>query len=204
MVFWLAILVGTLFAWLAVRRGFYESLILLFNVVVSIYVAVFLAPALVQIVPAIEGAAAFKLALCLLAVGGGCFALLFGISFVLLTGQFHVPFPRVLDVVAAGACGFAAGFLAWSFVALVATATPLSEHWLLRHAGLSEKNQQANIACMAWCCDQVHAVAGIDAANNPTQVVIARLLEESRREILQSKPVPPADPNAAPAPQPRP
>ena len=44
MVFWIAILVGVLFAWLGVRLGFYETWILCFNVIVSIYVAIFLAP----------------------------------------------------------------------------------------------------------------------------------------------------------------
>jgi hypothetical protein len=197
MAFWIAILIGILFAWLAVQRGFFESLILLFNIVISIYVAIFLAPVIADLTPAIEGAAAFKIALTLLVLGGGCFALLFGISFVLLTGQFHIAFARVLDIVVAGALGFASGFLAWSFIALIVTTTPLSDHWLVRHAGLSREAAQPNVAGMAWCCDLVHSIAGIDPAGNPTQTAVSRLLEESRREILQGRQSAPADPNVA-------
>lgn len=196
MAFWIAILVGVLLAWYAVRKGFFESLILLFNIVISIYLAIFLAPVVTRVTPAIEGAAAFKMALTLLVLGGGCFALLFGISFVLLTGQFHIAFMRVLDVVVAGALGFASGFLAWSFIALLVTTTPLSDHWLLRHAGLSQEAAQPNVAGIAWCCDLVHSVAGIDPAGAPTQTAVAQLLDESRREILQSKPAASPDANA--------
>jgi hypothetical protein len=202
MMFWIAILVGILFAWRAVRRGFYESLVLLFNVVISIYVAIFLAPTVVRVTPAIEGAAAFKMALCLLVLGGGSFALLLGLSFVVLTGQFHVPFHRVLDILVAGLLGFAAGFLAWSFVALAITATPLKDHWLLSHAGLNEKAEQPNVASLAWCCDLVHSVAGIDTTGNPAQAAISRLLEESHKECPQPKQAAPADANATPPPKP--
>jgi uncharacterized membrane protein required for colicin V production len=197
MVFWVAILVGVLFVWLAVRRGFYESLILLFNVVVSIYVAIFLAPTVARLTPAIEGAATFKVAICLLALGGGCFALLFGVSFVLLTGQFHITFPRVLDIVVAGVLGFVAGFLALSFVALAITTTPLSEHWLLSHAGFNRQAEQPNVACMAWCCDLVHSVAGVNATASPTRDAVARLLDEARREANQSNHAVVADVNGA-------
>ena len=195
MVFWIAILVGVLFAWLGVRRGFYETLILLFNIVISIYVAVFLAPAAVRLTPAIEGAASFKTALSLLALGGGCFALLHGVSFVFLTGQFHIRFARFLDIVIAGLLGFAGGFLALSFVALMVTATPLSDHWLLSRAGFNRQDEQPNLACMAWFCDRIHSVAGLDASENATQKAITRLLEESRLEVLKNKRPTPADVN---------
>ncbi len=194
MVFWIAILVGILFAWIAVRKGFFESLILLFNIAISIYVALQLTPVVNRLTPAIEGAPAFKTAFTLLVLGGGCFALLFGLSFVLLTGQFHVAFARVFDIVGAGVLGFASGFLAWSFVALVVATTPLSDHWLLRHAGLGVAAQQPNIASIAWSCDRVHAVAGIDPAGHPTGAAIVRLLEESRREVARKEP--PATPDA--------
>ena len=51
MVFWIAILAGVLFTWLAVRMGFYETWVLLFNLVVAIYVSIFLAPAVARFVP---------------------------------------------------------------------------------------------------------------------------------------------------------
>src|SRR5512146_104116 len=99
MVFWIAILAGALFVWLAVRLGFYETWILFFNVLVSLYVSIFLTPLLVEVAPAPGEAASYNAALCLLVLAGGCFAVLQGLSYVFLTGQFHIPFPRVFDIV---------------------------------------------------------------------------------------------------------
>jgi hypothetical protein len=197
MAFWVAILIGVLFAWVAVKKGFFESLVLLFNLVVSVYLAVFLAPTVARLTPAIDGAPAYKMAITMLIVGGGCFAILFGISFVLLTGQFRIAFARVLDVIGAGAMGFVSGFLAWSFIALMVTTTPLSDHWLFRYAGLSREAEQPNVAGIAWCCDRIHSVAGIDPTGYPTQAAVSRLLDESRREMQRSRQPAPADANAA-------
>jgi hypothetical protein len=44
MVFWAGILVGGLFIWFAVKIGFYEMWATLFNIVISIYIAIFLSP----------------------------------------------------------------------------------------------------------------------------------------------------------------
>jgi|GEM_PF-745166 len=159
MVFWIAILAGAAFVWLAVRTGFYQSWGLLFNVVVSIYLAVFLAPAVADWAPASGGASGYGLTLSLMALAGGCFAILYGLSYVFLTGQFTIPFPKVLDVLVAGVLGFVAGFLVLSFAALVITLSPLAQHKMLSTLGFSRQDQKANIACMAWCCDLVHRVA---------------------------------------------
>jgi hypothetical protein len=180
MVFWIAILAGAAFVWLAVRTGFYQSWGLLFNVVVSIYLAIFLAPAVADWAPASGGASGYGLTLSLMALAGGCFAILYGLSYVFLTGQFSIPFPKVLDVLVAGVLGFAAGFLVLSFAALVITLSPLAQHKMLSTLGFSRQDQKANIACMAWCCDLVHRVARFEPADQATQEAIDRLFEKSQ------------------------
>jgi len=190
MMFWIAILAGALFVWLAVRLGFYETWVLLFNTVVSIYVSVFCTPILAELVPAPGGAASYHIALCMVALAGGCFALLQGLSYVFLTGQFHIPFPRLFDVLLSGVVGFLAGFLVLSFVALVLTTTPLAEHRIAGVFALAKQPQQAkgpqtqsialgnpNLSCLAWCCDVVHSFAGFHDAGSTTQVAVRKLLE---------------------------
>jgi len=176
MVFWIAILAGGLFAWLAVRMGFYETWILLFNVVVSMYVGIFLAPAVVELTPATGGLASYGTALSMVVLAGGCFAILQGLSFVFLTGQFNIPFPRLLDIVLSGLLGFVAGFLALSFLALIVTASPLTERKLVGTLGFDRQSQKTNIACVAWCCDRVHALTRFEADASATQAAIDRLL----------------------------
>ena len=177
MMFWIAILAGALFVWLAVRIGFYETWVLFFNVVVSMYVSVFLTPLLAQLVPAAGGASSYHTALCLIALAGGGFALLQGLSFVFFTGQFHIPFPRVFDVFFSGILGFVVGFLVLSFVALAVTTTPLADHKIVGVLGLGRQSQPANLACITRCCDLIHFFAGSDDRDGATQAALQRLMQ---------------------------
>ncbi len=181
MVFWLAILVGGVFVWVAVRMGFYQSWTLLFNVVISIYLAIFLAPVVADWARGEGGASAYGIMLSLIVLAVGCFAVLYGLSYVFLTGQFNVPFPKVLDILAAGGLGFVAGFLILSFAALVVTASPLARHKGMATLGFTRQGQQANLECVAWCCDLVHSVVRYEPAEHATQEAVARLFEGTGR-----------------------
>jgi hypothetical protein len=180
MVFWIAILVGAVFVWLAVRMGFYQSWCLLFNIVISIYLAIFLAPVVADWAPASGGASAYGVTLSLIALAGGSFAILYGLSYVFLTGQFSIPFPKVLDILVAGMLGFLSGFLVLSFVALVVTVSPLAQHKLFSTLGFNQRAEKANIACIAWCCDLVHSVARFEPTDKATEKAIDRLVEKAR------------------------
>ena len=158
MVFYLAILSGALFVWLGLRLGFYETWCLLFNVVISVYLAVFLAPTVAACAPITGAIAAYGMALSMVVLGGGCFAILYGLSYVYLTSQYNIPFPKVIDILLAGAMGFLCGFLVLSFLALIFTITPLAQTSLVRDLGFNRESEQSNTACIAWCCDLVHSV----------------------------------------------
>jgi len=180
MVFWIAILTGVLFVWLAVRLGFYATWVLLFNILISIYVAIFLAPLVVDIAPVGGGAASYGMALSMIVLAGGCFAILHGLSYVFLTGQFNIPFPRIFDILLSGVLGFVAGFLILSFAAIILTTTPLAQQKIVSSIGFNEPSQRANISCVAWCCDLIHAVAGFEGGKETTGTAIHRLLEVQR------------------------
>lgn len=200
MTFWIAILAGALFVWLATRMGFYETWVLFVNTVVSIYVSVFLAPILRELVPAPGGDSSYHIALCLILLAGGCFALLQGLSYVFLTGQFKIPFPRVFDIVLSGVLGFATGFLMLSFLALVLTTTPLAEDKIVGIFGLGQEPRQANRVCLAQCCDVIHSFAGFAETGNTTQAAVQKLLERPKTSLHPGPKQ--ADPNGPP-PKPR-
>ncbi len=180
MVFWLAILVGVLFVWLTVRMGFYETWVLLFNIILSMYVAIFLAPKVVELAPTPGGAASYGTALSLSVLAGGCFAVLQGLSYVFLTAQFNIPFPRVFDILLSGILGFLAGFLVLSFVALVLATTPLAENKMAEGIGLGRQSQQVNISCITRCCDLIHSFAG--PGSQATQAAVQRLWDSNHSE----------------------
>lgn len=193
MVFWIAILVGGVFVWLAVRMGFYQSWVLLFNIVISIYLAIFLAPAVAEWAPTSGSGAGYGMMLSMTVLAVGCFALLYGLSYIFLTGQFDIPFPKVLDILAAGLLGFVAGFLVLSFAALLVTASPLARHKVFTTLGFSREAQKPNVACMAWCCDIVHSVARFEPAEDATAKAIDRLLDHARSTPREAD----SEPNAS-------
>ncbi|HCO95296.1 MAG TPA: hypothetical protein DIU00_15330, partial [Phycisphaerales bacterium] len=125
MVFWTGILAGGLFAWFAIRIGFYEMWAMLFNIIISIYIAVFLTPVIIDIIPA-AGDTSYGNALTMVTAAIGVFLILYVITYLFLTGQFKVSFPRIFDTLGTSVLGFLAGFLIWSFAAALICATPAS------------------------------------------------------------------------------
>jgi len=180
MVFWAAILVGALFVWMGIRLGFFQTWSLLFSIAIAIYLAVFLAPAVAECAPTSGAMSPYTLALSMAVIAGGCFALLYGASYVFLTAQFRVVFPAVFDILLAGGLGFLTGFLAFSFVALVLTISPVAENDLVAGVGLNPESQKTNIACIAWCCAKVHSVASSDAPEDAAQAAIDQLIEAAQ------------------------
>jgi hypothetical protein len=195
MVFWIAILAGIAFVWLAVRLGFYETWILLFNVLVSMYVGIFLTPIVVSFAPAAGEVASYGVALSMVVLAGGCFAILQGLSYVFLTGQFSISFPRLFDIPLSGLLGFVAGFLALSFAALTLTTTPLAQRRIVSTLGFNRQSQQATIAGIAWGCDLIHCVARFEAGEGATREAVNRLLDLSS-DVRPASPEPQPEPNA--------
>jgi hypothetical protein len=194
MVFWISILVGALFAWLAVKSGFYESWAMLFNIVISVYVAVVCTPVIIEIIPASKDTP-YGNALCLIAAGIGCFMVLHGISYTCLTGQFKMIFPKAFDIVLAGLLGFLSGFLVLSFAVLVFTAMPTSQNQFLTELGLSKESQQANILYVAWWCDKVNSFVATQGNNDAPQQAISYLLDSVGKLQPKSNGLPGNEPN---------
>jgi hypothetical protein len=161
MVFWLGILVGGIFVWFAIKIGFYEIWAMFFNIVISVYVAIFLTPIILDITPgADEIPCCYAFALSVL--GGGTFLILYGITYVFLTGQFKVAFPKLFEILFTGILGFMAGFLVLSFAAFVITITPISQNRFVKQIGFTKESQQTNISYMCTWCDLVNSVVSSD------------------------------------------
>ena len=159
MVFWTGIVVGGFFIWLAVRMGFYETWALLFIVVISVY------------------------ALTLTTIAVGTFLILHGISYTFLTGQFNVSFPKIFDNLGAGVLGFLAGFLIWSFAALLISATPIGQKCFARAIGFGPEIQQTNGSYICWWCNLVSTAVSAKDNRQQAQETVSRLLEKAEEEI---------------------
>jgi hypothetical protein len=128
-----------------------------FNIVISVYVAVFLTPVIADAVPA-AGETTYGHALTLIATAAGILVILYAISHTFLTSRFSVSFPKICENLLAGLLGFLAGFLVFSFAAFLICLTPIREHAFVNKVGLDTPSQQANISYICWWCDLVNAV----------------------------------------------
>jgi len=178
MVFWIGILIGCLFAWLAVKMGFYETWVLLFNVVIAVFLAVFLGPVIANIVP-VARESAFNNALCMIIPAVGAFLILHGISYTLFTGQYSVPFPKVIDTLVAGFFGFLTGFLVWTFLSLLICISPISQNTFVRDLNFADGCKQTGAPYVGLWCDIVNSMVASEDSDVTSKQVINALLKNA-------------------------
>ena len=184
MAFWIGILVAGIFVWLAYNLGFYQSWALAFNIVISVYVAVFLGPVIADFVPG-AGDTPYSDILGMLVAGGGAFLILHTVSYTFLTGQFNMTFPRLFDSLGSGILGLLAGYLVWSFAGLLICTTPISDTWYAEALGFSKQSQsqQTNLKYLGWWCDRVHTLTAMDAGSRTAQDIIDELLRRGQEKF---------------------
>ncbi|MHC4157897.1 MAG: CvpA family protein [Planctomycetota bacterium] len=201
MVFWTGALIGVIFAYVATKTGFYEALVMLFNIIISVYLAIYLRPIIVN-VPAISDAPCCD-ALTMFGTAIAAFLVLHGVSYTFLTGQFSIPFPRVFDTLGAACLGFGIGFLIWSFISLVICITPVSQNSIMKGIGFGSRQfEQTNAPYLYWCCDLVNAVVSKQEVEQPTKQAVSELLTrfegaeraKTRKPAEPAKPTEPAEP----------
>lgn len=185
MVFWLSILVSGLFVWLAVRMGFFEIWTMLFNIIISVYIAIFLTPLLLDILPA-AGGTSYGVALTLAVTAIGSFCILWGISYVFLTGQFKISFPKAFEILLSGLLGFLAGFLVSSFVSLTITIAPVSQNRLVSAIGFNSASLQPNISYICWWCDMVNSIVFLPDSKITSHQAVDQLFKSPKPEILDN------------------
>jgi len=197
MVLLAGILVGGLCIWLAVKIGFYETWAMLFNIVMAIYIALFLAQPILNILPeeARNNQSCEALTLMFLAIGA--FLILHGLTYILFTSQFKVTFPKLFDILFAGMLGFFGGFLLLSFAALIIFLTPFGGY-----AGMQDDSVEYNMSSAYWLFDGIHSIVSSPDNEIITEKVVKQLLNKSKPEAQninpqQADPDKPIKPNDA-------
>jgi hypothetical protein len=192
MAFWFGILVGGFFVWFALSIGFYEVWAMLFNITISIYLAIYLRPIIVNI-PAV-GDTPYSNALTMIAIAIASFAILHGITSTFLTSQFKVSFPGIFNTLGTGFLGFLAGFLVWNFVSFLIFITPFSQEFLVKQIGFNNQLQQSNVSYLSWWCDLVNKVVSSRDSGYTTEQAVTGLLKSTESKA-QVEPAKRAEPN---------
>ena len=196
MIFWIGILVGGVFAWFAIKMGFYETWAMLFNIIISIYLAVHLQPIIADVVPA-AGDTPYSNALTMIATAIVSFLILHSISYTFLTGQFSISFPKIFDTLGAGFLGFLAGFLVWSFVSLLIYITPISQNAFVKEIGFGSQFEQTSVPYICRWCNLVNKAVSRQDNKLTTEEAISGLLKrvEKKAQAKTAKEAAPAEPN---------
>lgn len=205
MVFWIGIFVAVLFAYSAIKLGFYHAWTMLFNFVIAVYVALRISPMIEEFLPAAMGGGQYSKTMALLATGLVTFLILHGIAYTLLIGQFEVTFPRVVNTLGSGIIGFLAGFLIWSFVTLLVCTTPFCQQQYVKELGFDTKTfEEAKMqSCLVSVCNFMDKlVASGDGPVNAEQTINDLLIKPAKKTPAKTKtgiasiqPVDPNDPN---------
>jgi len=186
LIFWIGILIGCVFGWYAVKLGFFESWVLLFNIVVSVYLAIFLGPIIIELVPS-AGDMPYAEILAIFATALVVLLILYLISISFIISDLQVTFPKLIDTLFSAVLGFLAGFLVWSFFALMIFMSPLSQNKIIKGLGFNAKGRQTVVSNVAWWCNRVHNFAAEASSNeSPKQLVSSLLKAEEGTEMIPS------------------
>ena len=183
MVLLAGILAGGLCIWFAVKIGFYETWAMLFNIVIAVYVALFMAQPIVNILPEEASNIRYCEALTLIVLAIGSFLILHGLTYILFTSQFKVTFPKLFDILFAGLLGFFGGFLLLSFAVLIIFLTPFGEY-----AGIEDDSVEYNMSSTYWLFDGIHSIVSSPDNEITTEKVIKQLLNKSQPDTQNKNP----------------
>ncbi len=186
MAFWIGILVAVICASYATKKGFYETWVTLFNIAISVYLAIYLRPIIADV--AALGDTPYGSFITVLGTAGLVFIVLYGISFTFFTGQFKIAFPRVLNTGGASLLGFLTGYLVWHFLCLLVGMTPFFDSSVLQLAKFKDQLETSK-KCVAVSCNLVNALSFQDK-NNDANEVITQLLTTPQKHKEITEPAP--------------
>ncbi len=207
MAFWVGILVGGFFAWIAMKLRFYQTWCLVFNIVISIYLAIYLRPVIISI--PMVGDMPYSNVLTMVTVALGCFLILHGISYTFLTGQFSISFPKVFDILGTGFLGFLTGYFVWSFLALLIYITPISRNSFVKGVGFTDQFKQTSVSYICRAFNLVNRIVLSDSNEHSAKQTIDKLLKEAESKAWEkttdeNEPAEPVEPDTKTTDQNRP
>jgi hypothetical protein len=165
----------------------------------AIYIGIFAEPFASAALPS-ASETPFGDMLVVAALAAGAFIILNGISLIFATGHFSVPFPKILDISAAGLLGFATGFVLWNFGAFVVCNAPVFPKELAAKINYDDRVRDLNVRVFSIPCDAVNMI--VSAGDNlTTQQAVNDLLSKVEKKKAEAaapktiKPREPAEPN---------
>ena len=157
MLFWLAVIIGIVTAFIAVRKGFYPIWAIFFNVLIAIHISVLLTPSLVGWVSDITEQG-YHQASCV----GGIAIVVFAILQTIATLFFikedsDIGLPDIIEKIGTPLLGFLTGYLVTSFIIFVICIMPFSKAPCAQK--ILGKEKPTAVASITISCDFVSVIS---------------------------------------------
>lgn len=157
MMFWLAILVGVIFAGVGIRKEFFPTWKVFINILISMYASIMLTPTIVALVPDI-GDSHYHHAAFVVGIAVVVFAIL-EVCVIGFLGKQSVTLPKIFSNVGAGVIGFLSGYLACSFVFFVICIMPFSRQSYVKKLSGKDCLAPTAVASVTKVCDLIGGVS---------------------------------------------
>jgi hypothetical protein len=125
MLFWVCLIIGGVFAWLGLKKGFYVWLATLLSLMMGIYIGVLATPYILKMNPEYSDSGYYA-AVTMLMLALVIFAVLEAICWFLFLHDREEYFPKLIEQIGGAFCGFLFGYFLLSLVALSVCVMPFS------------------------------------------------------------------------------
>jgi len=186
MTIFFCVLISLFFAVIAVKRGFYEMWGTLFNVVISIYSAVFLAPTVLKLSDGAE-TSEFLISVYLLSIAIVIFAILYFLCLTFLTGQFRITLPRIVDLIGSGLVGIAVGIIVWSFLGFLVLTMPVTYGRINRDTGIIHGLDEKAKPCLRVLCGVIDTMTFQKRAYTVDEILDGLAITRAKKNSSQPK-----------------
>ena len=125
MIFWCSVIVGVVFACMALKKNFYSTWAVLFNILIAVYTSIVLCPLVVALIWQ-QDVSRYNHAGVVFGIGVVVFAIMQTIAICFFTGSFKASFPIIFEKVGTAFLGFLCGWLICNFVFFVLYIMPFA------------------------------------------------------------------------------
>ena len=193
----IGIIFGILFAAATLKKGLYIGWVRLVNVVLAIYLAVFIT-ANISLCTDYLIKTQYGYPLCMTIIAVSSLFVLHSFTTTFFTGIFRITFPKVLNIAGSAVLGFVCGLLVWSYIGLVLLLTPLPHGSIGQTFNIPAQLVRSSVPPLRYTCGVVNFLSFQPERANAAKVLDSLLYVEKEKPPKESTPAeeePPAESN---------
>jgi hypothetical protein len=200
MILLIGIIFSLVFMAVTLKKGLYVGWVRLVNVVLAIYMSVFLTPGVSRSSDYITESH-YGYPVCMIIIAAAMLVILHAFTTTFLTGILKITFPKILNIAGSAMLGFLCGLLVWSYLCFVLLLTPLPHNSIGRTFNVPAQLVRSSVPPLRYTCGIVNFLSFQPDKANAAKVLDSLLyVEDEKAPHRHKEPVEeeqPADVNEA-------